>query len=174
LTRHADRLAALAEAGRVLRPAGLLAAAAISRYAAVLDDLAFYRAADPVVVGMRDRTVVDGQYRNETRDSRFFVTAYFHRPEDLASELRTAGYDEVGVFGVEGPGWTLHDFDERWNDAGGRERLLRVAHLLEEEPSILGVSAHLLAIARKPGPPDRDARQGSTGALRRDVGSTSA
>src|ERR687891_2459442 len=46
----------------------------------------------------------------------YFTTAYFHRPEDLRSELEIAGFREVGVLGVEGPGWMLQDFDARWED----------------------------------------------------------
>jgi hypothetical protein len=95
---------------------------------------------------MRHRALVDGQYRNETDDRQFFVTAYFHRPEDLAQELTGAGYRDVRVFGVEGPCWLLPDFDARWNDLDRRRDLLTVARLLEEETSILGTSAHLLAI----------------------------
>jgi len=38
------------------------------------------------------------------------------------------------------------DFDARWADPAGREHILKVARLLEEEPSIVGASAHLLAV----------------------------
>ena len=36
-----------------------------------------------------------------------------------------------------------------WNDAARRERLLKAIRAVESEPSLLGVSAHLLAVARK-------------------------
>ena len=49
------------------------------------------------------------------------------------------------VFGVEGPGWLLAD---RWDDAVARQNILRAARVLETEPTVLGTSAHLLAIAR--------------------------
>jgi SAM-dependent methyltransferase len=85
---------------------------------------------------------------------RYFVTAYFHRPEDLVQELVDAGYQDVRVFGVEGPCWLLPDFEARWNDLERRRDLLEVARLLEQETSVMGASAHLLAIGTKPGSPD--------------------
>jgi len=104
---------------------------------------------------MRHRALVDGQYRNETDNLRYFVTAYFHRPEDLVQELAEAGYQDVRVFGVEGPCWLLPDFEARWNDLERRRDLLEVARLLEQETSIVGASAHLLAIGTKRGIPDK-------------------
>ena len=79
----------------------------------------------------------------------YFTTAYFHRPDDLRSELEVAGLRNVSVLGVEGPGWILQDFDTRWEDAELRKDLLDVARALESESSVVGVSAHLLGIGWK-------------------------
>jgi hypothetical protein len=49
----------------------------------------------------------------------------------------------------EGPGWILPDVAERMADAQRRASLLRVARMLETEPSVLGSSAHLLAVAQR-------------------------
>ena len=153
LPDHPDRIEALREAKRVLRTNGVVFAAGISRYAGTLDSLALNPTLEPLVVSMRHRALVDGQYRNETDNPRYFVTAYFHRPEDLVQELVDAGYRDVRVFGVEGPCWLLPDFEARWNDLERRRDLLEVARLLEQETSVMGASAHLLAIGTKPGSP---------------------
>ena len=150
LTEPSDRLAALTEARRVLRPQGVILVAAISRYAGTLDGVALHPTLDEHIVAIRHRAVADGQYRNDTGNPRYFTTAYFHRPEDLVEDLCDAGFGAVRVFGVEGPGWFLADFEARWADPASRENILRVAHLLEEEPSIIGASAHLLAVGRRP------------------------
>jgi SAM-dependent methyltransferase len=149
LTAAADREAALAEAARVLAPGGILVAAAISRYASALDGMARKLTADPRFVQIRNQDLEDGQHRNETERIDYFTTAYFHRPEDLRGEMEAAGFADARVLGVEGPGWTLPDFDERWADPALREELLEVARRLESEPSIVGASAHLLGIGRK-------------------------
>jgi len=144
-----DRLAALREAFRVLAAPGIVVAAAISRYASALDGMARKLSLDPQFASIRDRDLADGQHRNETGNENYFTTAYFHRPEDLRQELETAGFRDVSILGVEGPGWMVPDFDLRWEDDAMRNDLLDVARRLESEPSILGMSAHLLGIGRK-------------------------
>jgi ubiquinone/menaquinone biosynthesis C-methylase UbiE len=151
LPSGADRQTALAEAFRVLEASGLLVVAAISRYASALDGLARQLAVDPAFVRMRDQDLRNGQHRNDTGRPDYFTTSYFHRPEDLRTELETAGFQDVRVFGVEGPGWIVSDFEGRWADSALRADIMNVARALESEPSILGASAHLLAIGRKPG-----------------------
>jgi len=151
LTTAPDRLTALREAFRVLDRGGVVVAAAISRYASALDGLARKLSLDPRFVTIRDRDLKDGQHRNETDNIDYFTTAYFHRPDDLRAELEAAGFRDAEVLGVEGPGWLLPDFDARWNDEARRKDLLDVARALESEPAILGASAHLLGLGRKPG-----------------------
>lgn len=149
LTSERDRVAALEEAFRVLRTPGFVAVAAISRYASALDGLAGGASLDPAFVAIRDRGLRDGQHRNVTGNLSYFTTAYFHRPDDLAAELRADGFETCRVVGVEGPGWLLSDFDARWRDAAGRDVILDTARLLEAEPAVVGVSAHLLGLGWK-------------------------
>src|SRR5262245_5651894 len=151
LTRRPDRVAALAEARRVLRGDGLVAVAAISRCASTLDGLARDLTLDPRFVAIRDRDLIDGQHRNDIDNTTYFTTSYFHRPDDLRDELVEAGFDDACVVGVEGPGWLMPDFDARWADSVRRAELLRTAFVLERESSIIGVSAHMVGLGRKPG-----------------------
>ncbi len=152
LTRRADRVAALSEARRVLREDGLVAVAAISRCASTLDGLARELTLDPRFVAIRDRDLLDGQHRNDGDNTTYFTTAYFHRPDDLRDELVDAAFDDPRVLGVEGPGWLMSDFGERWADPLRRAEVLRAARVLEREPSIVGVSAHMVGLGwkRKP------------------------
>ena len=98
---------------------------------------------------IRDRDLKDGQHRNHTGQPGYFTTAYFHRPEDLKAELELAGFRDVTVLGVEGPAWILPEFDARWSDDAHRRDLLEIAKALESQPSIVGASAHLLALGRR-------------------------
>jgi SAM-dependent methyltransferase len=150
LTDPADRARSLQEAARVLKPGGRLFAAAISRFASALDGLARDCLQDPRFALIVEQDLRDGQHRNPTERLDYFTTAYFHRPEELAAEVWAAGLALDGVYGVEGPGWILPDVAERMGDAQRRASLLRVARMLETEPSVLGSSAHLLAVAQRP------------------------
>ena len=150
LTDVSERQRALREAARILAPGGVLFAAAISRWASSLDGLVRDLFQDPAFTEIVDRDLREGQHRNLTARLDYFTTAYFHRPDDFRREIGDAGLAVDDVFGVEGPGWLLQDIDRRLADARTRADVLRVARTLEREPSLIGISAHLLAVARKP------------------------
>lgn len=149
LVEAPDRQQALLEAMRVLRPGGWLFASAISRWASLLVAMSLGLFKDAEFASIVDRDVREGQHRNTTDRLAYFTTAVFHRPEELRSEITAAGFHVLGLYGLEGPGGLLPDVDERVKDVDRREELLRVARLLESEPSVIGVSDHLLALARK-------------------------
>jgi SAM-dependent methyltransferase len=150
LTDPGDRVRALQEAARVLKPGGRLFAAAISRWASALDGLARNLLEDTRFASVVEQDVRDGQHRNSTERLDYFTTAYIHRPDELRAEVMAAGLTLEGVYGVEGPGWILPDVAERMADHDRRAALLHVAGLLEAEPAVVGSSAHLLAVAERP------------------------
>lgn len=150
LVAERDRYAALSQALRVLRRGGVLIAAGISRAASSLDGLSRETLGDTEFARIVERDLVDGHHRNTTARLEYFTTAYFHWPEELRREVASVGFVVDALYGIEGPGWILPDFDDRWNDPARREMLLHVARTLETEPSTLGSSAHLLVVGRKP------------------------
>jgi len=150
LRERADRLQALAEAHRVCRRGGVVMAAAISRFASTLDGLRGGYLEDPAFAAVAADDRRDGRHRNPTGDPAYFTTAYFHRPEDLAAELAAAGLAHEATLAVESAGWLLADLDARLGDERRRAVLLAALAALEAEPTLLGVSAHLLAVARRP------------------------
>ena len=87
LVERSDRLMALREARRILKPKGVLIAAAISRFASRIDGVArgFFRDSDFRKIVTSD--LATGQHRNPTNQTAYFTTAYFHRPEELAAEV---------------------------------------------------------------------------------------
>lgn len=152
LTERADRVAALREARRVLRPGGVLAAAAISRFASTFDGLARGFLLDSRFEQVVQRDVRDGQHRNPEPDARpeWFTTAYFHRPGELRRELEEAGFGVEAVLAVEGPAAFRPELDAWLTDHDRRQALLRAVRRVEAESSLLGASAHLLAAGRVP------------------------
>ncbi len=146
LTEREDRLTALREAARVLKPGGVLFAAAITRFGSLLDGLRHGFLADPTFSLLVDRDLIDGQHRNPTGEPGYFTTSFFHHPDELRGEIVDAGYSGTEVFAIEGIGWLLSDFDERWEK--DREMILRAVRSVEKEPSLIGASAHLLGVAR--------------------------
>jgi ubiquinone/menaquinone biosynthesis C-methylase UbiE len=150
LVDAADRATALREAARVLRPGGVLIAAGISRWASALDGLARDLYADERYMRIVEHDLRDGQHRNPTERLDYFTTAYFHRPEELRAEVADAGFHVRGLYGVEGPAWIFPDITTRLQDHTRRTALLHICRMLESEPSVVGCSAHLLAVGQKP------------------------
>jgi len=150
LTAGADRAKALAESNRVLKPGGWLFGAVISRWASALDGLSRDLLQDPRFAAIVKRDLAEGQHRNPTERSDYFTTAYFHQPTEAVTEVGAAGFRDPRIYAIEGPGWLLPDVAERMRDPRRRADLLEVARSLESEPTLLGASAHLLVVARKP------------------------
>lgn len=151
LTLRDDRVGALAETARVLVPGGIACVAAISRFASLLDGIGRHLLDDDDFRAIVDLDLADGQHRNPSNRPDYFTTAYFHRPDELRAEIVEAGLEPAHVLAVEGPAWLLSHLDEDLCNVERRGRLLDALRRIEAEPSMLGASAHLLAIARKPG-----------------------
>jgi SAM-dependent methyltransferase len=138
----AGRAAALAEAHRVLHPGGLLAVAAISRWAALIDIAATAPWSDDVVARLAD--VVDTGTHDPTVG---FTTSWCHTPGQLEDEVSHAGFVDVDIIGIEGPMGHLVD---RLDVPDPLERAATVARITAREPHLLGASPHLLSLARRP------------------------
>jgi len=149
LVEKEDRLACLREAHRVLRPGGMLWGAGISHFASLFDSLTHGFFDDPDFSSIVERDLEDGQHRNPTANPLYFTDAYLHRPGEMSRELLAAKFQVLGIVAIEGPGWLARDFDRLWNDPVQRERLLAAVRKVEREPSILGVTSHIMAIGRK-------------------------
>ena len=149
LTDREDRLQALREAYRVLKPGGWLFAATISRFAALVDGLRLGAITDPYFAEVMENGLHDGQHRNPKKQRGCFATSYFHYPNAAQQEIAEAGFQFETTLAIEGPGKLLKDFDEAWEDEELRDRLLRLMETVEREPTILGVSGHIMHIGRK-------------------------
>jgi ubiquinone/menaquinone biosynthesis C-methylase UbiE len=150
LLERSDRLLALREAWRVVRPGGGVAVAGISRFASLLDG--FFRgfSHDPSFVAIVQEDLSSGRHQNITQNPRYFTNAYFHHPQELCAELEEAGFVDPDLVAVEGPFWCLQNFDEIWSSAELREHMLGFLRQIERDGSLIGASAHMLALARKP------------------------
>jgi SAM-dependent methyltransferase len=147
----ADRQLALVEARRVVRPGGLVFIAGISKFASLFDGLARGFLFEPDFPAIVERDLREGEHRNPTTFPHFFTSAHFHHPDELRAEVSTAGLEISELVGLEGLAGWLPQLAPRWEEPEGRELILYAARAVESEPALLGLSAHLLVVARAPG-----------------------
>lgn len=148
LTRE-DRIKALTEAHRVLNPSGVLFAVGISRFASSLDGLSRRLLDDPAFLPIVERDLQDGQHSNPTNHPDYFTDSFFHLPEELLDEVEEAGFMAPVLTGVEGPAWLLGDLDAWTSDNARSAMLMSILDKIAEHPSLIGASAHIMAIAFK-------------------------
>lgn len=154
LTERTDRIIALKEAGRVLKKGGILIAAAISRFASTLWGLSIFGLKndfvdDDIFMEMLDRELSDGQHIRPEKYPNLISRAFFHLPGELKEEILEAGLAYEKVIAVEGPIWIVSAFEAKWQDENSRSRLLEISRKVETQENIMGLSPHLLAVAKK-------------------------
>lgn len=141
-----DRATVLAEAARVVRPGGVIVAAAIPRAGAICGDFKHGLDEEGYSRAIRERAYTSGVYLNPEHRPGFFTTAYFHHPAELESELKAAGLRNVTLYAVEGPTNLLADPALELSDSRRRDGLMTALRLIECDPALLGVSAHILGV----------------------------
>lgn len=154
LTERKERINALLEAKRVLKKDGLMFITTISRFGSMLWGLSVYGERSNLIdenefMEMINRELTDGQHIRPEKYPGFIPRSYFHLSSDLRDEVKEAGLRMEKIISIEGPIWFTPKFEEKWQDKNSRERLLQIAEKVEEEESLMGMSPHLLGIARK-------------------------
>lgn len=146
LTERRERVRALAEARRVVRPGGPVVAATVNRYSALLDQMnqgAYFEPAEREFVDSAGETGL-----HPRPDGGFW--AYLHQPADAAAEFEDAGLEVAGQYGVEGAVWLMREAAGRLTDEDRLPTVLDALRATESVPSLLGVSAHLLTACTAP------------------------
>lgn len=150
LQKKQDRMKALRECLRVLCSGGILFCTAISRFASFLDGLSRGYIRDPNFRKIIIRDLESGFHENPTQKNEYFTSAYFQHPNELESEINSAGFVDIRILAVEGILWAAHDFRDLSTDKSAWRAALDFMRDIETERSIMGVSPHLLGLGRKP------------------------
>jgi SAM-dependent methyltransferase len=149
LERRDDRVRALREARRIVRPGGIVHAAAISRWTPRLHAVVVLRAYERFPQALDLVADVERSGRLPPLFPGDF-TGYCHRPGQLRAEVRSAGLTVLDMVGVEGMAFALPDLQERLQTDQGRAVVLDAARALERVPEMLGLAPHLIVTATRP------------------------
>lgn len=150
-----ERILALKESYRLLKPNGLLFTAAITRYATALHAITVYGLEDqlldePAFCEMIKTDITTGHHIKHPQSAYCGMgRSYFHLPDELKDEIEAAGFIHTDVRGIIGPGWLVPNLNEVWKDEIKRESVMRIVRMFEKETAIMGLSTHLLTVSEK-------------------------
>lgn len=159
ITEYKERIAALEECRRLLRPGGVLFAAALTPYSVLLHCITVYRTEscskstaleNPAFLSMVARELSDGHHENPDRTVyNGLGTSHLHTAAALRTELSAGGFPDADIHGVMGGAWLAHNLNALWDDPTARETLMETVRMLDGHNEIIGLSGHLLAIAQR-------------------------
>ncbi|ANE51797.1 class I SAM-dependent methyltransferase [Flavisolibacter tropicus] len=149
LIERENRMRALTEARRVLKPGGLLLSAVISRYASLFDGFQRDLVLDAPFYSILKDDLASGVHVNETDNLDYFTTAYFHTPTAIKEEIAESGLALEKLIAIESFGWIVPNFQEKQNDPAYMEKLLNSIRVVEEQEDLVAMSPHIMAVAHK-------------------------
>ena len=149
LNAKVKRMQALSEAKRVLKAQGILIAAAISRYASLIDGLKENFINDPDFMAILGEDLEAGNHENPKGNPNYFTSAHFHLPEELKGEVCEAGFAFHGLYAVECFAGIVGDIEEKLQDETFKRRCLDLLHKIESNPSVIGATYHLMVTGYK-------------------------
>jgi SAM-dependent methyltransferase len=147
LTERSDRVAALIEARRVLRPGGVLFGVVIPRWASTLIGMLRGWVYNDDYAAMVRQEIMTGRHARPASWPSLFMDGFFHSMADLSDEVAEAGFDLKSRMAIEGPAWMAQEFDVAWEDPAKRERILELSHLAERDDDIVAGSPHVAFVA---------------------------
>ena len=147
LLRAEDRLKAIHEARRVLRPGGLIFAAFLTRFAP-LRDLAVHSPAWILEHPDRFGQLLD-QGLNRAHESSTFPDSYFIHPDDIVPFMALGGFRAIALLSCEG---LVAGHEAAVNDLTGElwSAWVNLNYRLSQEPALRGAADHLLFVGSKP------------------------
>lgn len=159
ITEYEERILAIRESRRLLKPGGLLFSAALTPYSVLVSRLAVYHENDtpkrrelddPAVMVIIERALEDGCYINpEKKIANGIGSSHLHTAKALREELLAGGFGMTVVHGVMGGAWLAPNIHELMLNESTRRTLMKTVRLLDTHEEIIGLSGHLLAVSRK-------------------------
>jgi ubiquinone/menaquinone biosynthesis C-methylase UbiE len=143
-----DRILCLNEVNRILRKGGTAVFAYISRFAAFIDMFKSDKITESLTQKNIEKVLYTGKVNSPEKAPKGFTTAYLHSITEIKEELFQTNFNDVIVYGVEGFS-RLIDKENYLNNPKKLETLLYNIRLIEQDPEVIGLSDHKLAVCKK-------------------------
>ena len=149
LQSKADRIRAISEAKRVLKPNGVILGFAINYTASTIAALLNGFIHAPEIFDMCIAELKTGIHTPPKTMPGVLPSAYFHRTDELKAEFEEAGLTYLDTYAVEGVIWRDKNYFETRSDSKKKERIMELVKATENDPGLLSLSPHMMIAGRK-------------------------
>jgi len=149
LQQKGDRIKALQEARRVLKPGGVMLGFAINHTVSTLTGLLNGMIHDPRFYAMCQSELTSGIHNPPASWPGILPEAFFHKPQELNDEVMEAGFTHTELFAVEGMVWLDSKYFETRSTPEKKEAMMNLLRSTEQTPELLSFSPHLMICGRK-------------------------
>lgn len=148
LQEREERIKALREAKRVLKPGGIILAFSINYTASTLVGLIQGVITQPEFHEMCLRELQSGQHEAPENMPGVLPHAFYHKPEELKEELEEAGFEHQKTLPVEGMIWLDKNYFSSRSEANKKEVMIELLRATERDAGLLVVSPHLMGVGK--------------------------
>jgi len=139
-----ERLSAIRETRRIIRPGGNVLGFAITHAASTIAALQTGIIHDAGIFEMCRTALLSGEHQAPEEKSGLLSSAYYHHPEELMEEFSNSSFIINGLFAVEGMAWLDRNFFQSWNDPIRKNKLLELVRLTEQDHALMCMSPHVM------------------------------
>jgi ubiquinone/menaquinone biosynthesis C-methylase UbiE len=143
------RIAAIREAGRVLKKGGVVLGFAINYAASTIAGLLNGLMHEPGFMEMCTQELLTGIHTPPETMPGSLAEGYYHRPSQLIEEFKEAGLEYMNIYAVEGIVWMDKKYFESRADARKKQALIDLLKITENDQSLLALSPHMMIAAKK-------------------------
>jgi len=149
LQKKDDRVSALKEAHRVVKPKGIVLGFAINHTISTLTGLLNGMIHDPQFYAMCQSELASGIHNPPANWPGILPEAFFHKPQELIGEVLTAGFTHPEIFAVEGMIWLDGKYFETRSNPEKKEAMMNLLRSTEQVVELLSLSPHMMICACK-------------------------
>ncbi|HVV54345.1 MAG TPA: class I SAM-dependent methyltransferase [Mucilaginibacter sp.] len=149
LQEQSERIRAISEAKRVLKPGGIALGFAINHSASTVAALLNGLIHTPEIFEMCKEELRYGTHTPPGNMPGVLPSAYFHHPAELKREFEMAGFAWLDTLAVEGLIWMDKNYFESRFDPVKKARMAELMQLTENDQSLLSLSPHIMIAGKK-------------------------